>query len=287
MGAATLTGEPIVAHGARMSWAGILRPNDAFPPALSSRLGGLVAESGPPLRRCFGSWSPRYRRFTSNLNSAKIRVQAIETAPRSARGLQCVIYRVDPRALLSSGPGSVCAGDGWSVELWNAFTSEIDNLPTGSIAEKLRCFQDSRLQGGNPVVAEWREMLRAGGLLPPTERLARGGGWVPVPVPFETADGETVCIVSWDPNGREFRSLSDAIESAEAQRDPPDLVNQARYYLECTLARLHGLRFGPYDAIEDTGFARSPEVLGLRDSLERLERERIADPKFGLLDRFG
>jgi hypothetical protein len=282
-----LTGEPIVAHGARMSWAGILRPGNSFPTALSSRLGTLTTESGPPLRRFFGSWSARYRRFTSNLSSAKILVQTAENGQRLERGIQCVVHWVDSRAMRSLGPGSVCAGDGWPFALWKAFTSEIDNLPPGSLAERLFSFRDSRLQEGNPAVAEWRATLREGRLRPSAEPLARRDGWIPVPATLLTEAGSTACIVSWDSNGKEFHSLSGAIKSPGAQRDPPDLVSQARYYLECTLASLHGVRFGPYDAIEDNGFAHSREVLKLEDSLKRLEQERIANPKFGLLDRFG
>jgi hypothetical protein len=108
-----------------------------------------------------------------------------------------------------------------------------------------------------------------------------------VPATFLTEAGTTACIVSWDPNGVGFPCLSDALDSPEARRDLPDLVNQARYYLECTLAKLHGLRFGSGDAVEDARFAGSPEVMGLQDSFRELEKKRISDPRFGLLDRFG
>jgi hypothetical protein len=60
----------------------------------------------------------------------------------------------------------------------------------------------------------------------------------------------------------------------------------ARYYLECTLSKLHGVRFGPDDYIEDKAHARSPEVVELRGPFERLEWRRIVDAKPGLLDRF-
>jgi hypothetical protein len=287
MSVAEWTGEPIVAHGARMSWTGLLRPADPFPPAVSSRLGVLTAESGPPLRRFFGSWSVRYRRFTSNLSSAKIRVQTAEPGWRPEGGIQCVVHWVDSHAIRSAGPGSVCTGDDWPPELWKAFLSEIDSLPRGSLAEKLSSFRDSHLQENTPIVAEWRNLLREGRLQPSTEPLGLSDGWIPVPASLRTPSGSTACIVSWDPRGREFDSLSNAIKAPEAQHDPLDRASQARYYLECTLARLHGVRFGPHDAIEDEGFAHSPEVLSLEDSLKGFEQQCIASPKFGLLDRFG
>jgi len=279
--------EPIVAHGARMSWAGLLRPGDPFPPALCSRLGTLTAESGPPLRRFFGSWSERYRRFTSNLSSAKMRVQTVEPGQRPDGGVQCVVHWVDSRAMRGLGRGSVCAGDGWPAELWRAFNSQIENLPPGSLAERLSSFRDSRLEERNPIVSGWRDAIREGRLRPSAEPLAHRGGLIPVPATLVTEAGPTACIVSWDPRGQEFRSLSSAIKSPRAQSGPLDLESQARYYLECTLATLHGVRFGPYDAIEDEGFAHSRDVLRLENSLKGLEQERIADPKFGLLDRLG
>ena len=67
----------------------------------------------------------------------------------------------------------------------------------------------------------------------------------------------------------------------------PDPANQAKYYLECTLSKLHGVRFGPDDHVEDPRYEDTTEVRGIGESLERLERQRIADPKFGSLDRFG
>jgi hypothetical protein len=287
MNATTLTGEPIVAYGARMSWAGILRLGDSFPPAVSSRLGTMTAESGPPLRRFFGSWSARYRRFTLNLSSAKIRVQTAERGQHLDGGVECVVHWVDSDAMRNLGPGSVCAGDGWPTELWKAFTAEIGHLPPGSLAERLYSFLDSRLQEGNPIVANWRDTLREGRLRPAAGPLSHRRGWIPIPATLRTEAGSTACIVSWDPKGRDFQSLSSALKSPEAKGDPPDPVSQARYYLECTLAKLHGVRFGRYDAIEDEAFAHSREILRLEDSLTGLEQERVADPKLGLLDRFG
>jgi hypothetical protein len=77
--------------------------------------------------------------------------------------------------------------------------------------------------------------------------------------------------------------MSEAIASSEATQRP-DLVNQAKYYLECTLAKLHGVKFGKDDYIEDEAYERTTEVLEVGKSFRKLERERIA--KFGPLDRF-
>ena len=285
MSASRGEGEPIVAHGARMSWAGLLRPGDEFPPIIASRLGVLTEESGRPLRRFFGSWSARYRRFTSNLSTARVQAEVAMPGRLPDRGIDCVIHWVAPRALRELGPGSVCAGDGWPSALWKAFTSEIDSLPPGSLAEKLRAFRDGRRQGRTAAVAEWREALREGRPRSPAGAWPAGGGWIPVPATLRTQDGTTTCIVSWDPYGREFPSLSDALRSPDDGREPADLGGQARYYLECTLARLHGVRFGPRDALRDREFARSPEVRKLAAPLRRLERERIASSRFGRLGR--
>jgi hypothetical protein len=270
-----------------MSWTGLLRPGDSFPPALSSRLAVMRAESGSPLRRYYGSWSEKYRRFTSNLSSAKIRVRTLEPGEPPGDGIHCIVLWVDSRTLLSSGPGSVCAGDGWPVELWDAFTSALGRLPPGSIAEKLESFRDSRIEADNPIVANWRATLREGGLSPSPKASAGRGGWIPVPSPFQIGTGTTACIVSWDPAGQGFPSLSDALHSVAGSRYLPDRTSQARYFLECTLSRLHGVTFGPHDALEDPEFAKSSEVTALQDSLRTFEREHIAHPGFGLLDRRG
>jgi len=125
--------------------------------------------------------------------------------------------------------------------------------------------------------------------LPPRSTGPQAGrvGWIPVPATLLTVEGATTGIVSWDPIGHDFPSLTAALSSPEARRNPPDLVSQARYYLECTLAKLHGVRFGPCDSIEDEAFALSPEILALDDSFKRLEQVCISNPKLGLLDRFG
>ncbi|MDH2900800.1 MAG: hypothetical protein PXY39_07485 [archaeon] len=37
--------EPIIAHGSRMSWAGILRPGNEFAPAKKSQLAVITGDS--------------------------------------------------------------------------------------------------------------------------------------------------------------------------------------------------------------------------------------------------
>src|SRR5579863_3661429 len=98
-----------------MSWAGILRPGDEFPSAARSQLAVLTAESGPPLRRHFGRWSGTYRRFTTNLTSAKIVVKALQSGQRPSSGILCVLHWVDRRNMVCSDKGGVCYGDGWPV----------------------------------------------------------------------------------------------------------------------------------------------------------------------------
>ena len=242
----------------------------------------LTAESGPSLTRYFGKWSGAYRRFTTNLSSAKLVVKALEPGRRPGDGIQCVLHWVDRRDMVSSDKGGVCVGDGWPVELWKVFISELDNLPEGTVAEKLRSFSESDVQEGNAMVVEWRGRLKAGTVtLPEGGRPAFGESWLPTPARLRTANGTTDCIVSWAPSARVYRSLSEAIASSEAK---PDLVSQARYYLECTLAKLHGVRFGNEDYIEDEAYERTPEILEVGRSMRKLERERIA--KLGPLSRF-
>lgn len=287
MNSSTAPLEPIVAHGSRMSWAGMLRPGDEFPRANMSRLAVLRAESGPPLTRYFGSWSTRYRRFTTNLSSARIEVRTVEPGERPGPGIVVIVHWIDANDLRRSDVGGVRAADGWSPELWNAFTSEIDHLPLGTISEKLRSFLDSRRQERDPIVAGWREMVREGATRPSFPATSTVAGWVPVPARLTADTVTTDCIVSWDPQAPAFDSLSDALESPWAVRHPPDRMNQARYFLECELAQLHGVRFGSCDSVDDRRFARSPECSALREAFARLERARISDPERGLLDRFG
>ncbi len=278
--------EPIVAHGSRMTWAGILRRGDEFPPAKRSELAVITASSGPPLRRYFGRWSGDYRRFTTNLTSAKIAVRVLQPGERPGDGLLCVVHWVSRGDMLRTDEGGVCHGDGWPVEFWSAFVSQLDSLPPKTVAEKLRSFADSRLQGRNKSVAEWRARLEEGRVIPPGEwPSVIGESLIPTPVELTAGDDRRYCIVSWAPSGQIYRSLSEALASPEAIQKGPDLANQAKYYLECTLARLHGVRFGPNDWIEDPAYERTREVLKLATSFRRSETQRIA--KLGSLDRFG
>ena len=278
--------EPMVAHGSRMSWAGILRPGNEFAPAFRSQLAVMTAESGPPLKRYFGKWDATFCRFTMNLTSSKIRVAALQPGQRSEGGVMCVLHWVDRRDMVRSDRGSVCYGDGWPTGLWEAFTSQLANLPDGTIAEKLQGFLGSDLLDENESVRLWRARVRGGATVPAEARTFIDAHWLPVPAALVSDDGPSRCIVSWSPGADFYRSMSDALASRGAEQRTPDPANQAKYYLECTLSKLHGVRFGPDDHVEDPRYEDTREVREISESLERLERHRIADPRFGSLDRF-
>jgi hypothetical protein len=270
-----------------MSWAGILRPGDQFPLPTKSRLGVMTAVSGPALTRCFGPWSRRYGRFTTNLTSPRIRVELMEPGHVPGEGVQCVVHWVDRRHLLGTGPGTVCAGDGWPEQLWSAFIAMLDDLPPGTMAEKLRYFATEADEAGEPeVLTEWRSRFRSGE--PPQVNGAStlGQGWVPVPVDLVTPNGISQCIISWAPTAATYTSLSEALATPVGQQQSPDLASQATYYVECTLAKLHGVRFGPHDWIEDESFARRTEVEDATRRLQRFEEEHIASHDFGRLDAY-
>jgi hypothetical protein len=280
--------EPIVAHGSRMSWAGLLRPGNEFAPARKSQLAVLNAESGRPLRRYFGTWSSSFRRFTTNLSTVRIKVRAIYPKQDAPKGIQCILHWVDRNDILRSDKGSVCNGDGWPKEFWDAFLSELNHLPKGTVAEKLRSFLDSNLQDSNKIVSHWRSSLRDTKLdSSPKEPWEMDKGLLPVPVPLEFNGKSSTCILSWSPGASRYDGLSEALVSPEAMRYKPDLVNQAKYYLECILAKLHGVNFdNSEDLIEDQEYARRPEVRKIESSFMELEKRRIADPNLGRLDRF-
>jgi hypothetical protein len=270
-----------------MSWAGILRPGDEFPRATRSRLGLMTAVSGTALTRCFGPWSRRYRRFTTNLTSPRIRVELLEPGQAPGEGVQCVVHWVDRRYVLGTGPGTVCAGDGWPEQLWSAFIAKFDELPAGTVAEKLRHFATEVDDGSAPeALTEWRSRFRSGE--PPRANGAStlGQGWVPIPADLVTPTGTSQCIISWAPTAATYTSLSEALAKPVGLEQPPDLASQARYYVECTLAKLHGVRFGPHDWIEDESFAKRPEVEEATPRLQPFEEEHIASPEFGRLDTY-
>ena len=280
--------EPMIAHGSRMSWAGILRPGDEFTPARKSQLAVMRAESGPPLKRCFGKWSEAYHRFTTNLTSPRIKVTALNASQKPIDGIPCILHWVDRGDMIRTDRGSVCYGDGWPKELWNAFISELHNLPDGTIAEKFRNFLNSNLQGSNDFVSQWRKRLADAILVLSEEQSEIDQSWLPVPATLVVDGNTSECIVSWSPGAIFYQNLSEALASPEAIRKKPDLVNQAKYYLECVLAKFHGVSFdNPNDFLEDQGYALSPEVQRIQDSFAKLEKERIRDTRFGRLDRFG
>jgi hypothetical protein len=265
-----------------------------------------AAAGGAALKRYFGAWSTTYQRFTSNLTSPGIGATVMPppagrrpTTP-GERGIECLVHWVDRGDVLRTDAKGVCHGDGWPLALWEAFVSHVDDLPQGSVARRLWGFAAAsptaqEEEREDPVVSEWRALLRGAPPPLPPERSRLGVGWVPVPAALLTwSDAKTAigsyCILSWSPRPAGaplFRSLSEALSSSEALHRKPDLRSQARYYLECDLAKLHGVRFGPDDLIEDEVFARAPEVQSLRERLTAAEQERIADPGFGPLDRFG
>ncbi|HZW56735.1 MAG TPA: hypothetical protein VFF30_10650 [Nitrososphaerales archaeon] len=139
----------------------------------------------------------------------------------------------------------------------------------------------------NRVVFQWRSRIKEGRTVPIAEQTAIDESWLPVPATLVSDGGTSKCILSWSPGATFYHSISDALASAEAASKKPDLANQAKYYLECTLARLHGVGFGPDDYIVDESFALTPEVQEIKGSFTKLELERIADARFGRLDRFG
>lgn len=198
-----------------------------------------------------------------------------------------LLHWVDRRLVVGRGPGSVCRGDGWPPELWDRFASRLDELPEGSIAEKLRAYGASPLDDEVPIVSAWRRDVEggppAGGSFPERPLI----GWLPLAAELEMPSGPSACLLSWSPSGRRPGSLGEALREGAPDRGPIDPLGQARYYLECTLARLHGVEFGAFDAMEDPEFERSPAARRLAPALGRAEGARLADPAYGRLDRRG
>jgi hypothetical protein len=277
--------EPIVAHGSRMSWAGVLRVGDEFCRPRRSRRAVLVARSGPPLERYYGAWSPHYRRFTSNLSTWRIEVRVEETTRAGDSGVHSIVHWVDREALSKTGPGSVCWGDGWPVDLWDAFLACAPRLPSEALASKLREFLESDLASDDPAVREWREVVR--GERAPRDALRFGGGWIPVPAPLEESSRTEDCIVSWSTSPLKIRSLWEVLTTGTSPLYRPDLDNQARYYLECLMATQHGVEFGPHDTLRDPAFERAPPVIRRWREYAELEQSRISDPRYGRFDQLG
>lgn len=224
--------ESVVAHGARMSWAGILRRGDEFCRPARSQLAVLDSADGPPLRRYYGAGSSRHRRFTSNLSSPNVRVRVGEPGTSRKGGIRCILHWVNRKDMLRIGPGGAGQGDGWPVELWRSFTSELDRLAGASVGEKLSSFVASGLKEDVPIVAEWRALLQRRVESDATRATHVGQGWIPVPARFETSARTSVRTLSWSPSRMRFGSLREDLESADARRLEPDLINQARYFLE-------------------------------------------------------
>ncbi len=278
--------ELVIGHGARMSWAGLLRADDEFPPFTRARLATLTSTDGTVLRRAYGAWSDRYRRFTSNLSTPHLALRLRAPDPRSTDGICCVVYWVDRGRVSATGPGSVCQGDGWPAELWTAFAARLGQLEGRSVGQQLRTFAGSDLDGALPIVAAWRRFLRARASSR-SENAGLGAGWIPVPVPVEPGRGAEVAIASVSPSRVSYTCLTDALASPGARRRRPDSTAQATYYLECLLGRRHGVAFGPHDRLEDRAYEATSAVRRLARSMTAQERDRIATPWLGRLDRFG
>jgi hypothetical protein len=279
--------EPMVAHGARMSWAGLLRPGDSFCPTLRSRLATMTSEFGPPLKRYYGTWSAKYRRFCTNLSSPRIVVGVREPGDSPEEGIQCILHWVAREDMIRTDTGGVCHGDGWPTELWERFTARLDQLGSGSVGDKLRSYANSDVDSDIPIVEEWRALIQGRSPDTPSAEATIGEGWVPVPADLKTPARRRTCILSWSPSALRFQSLREALGSPEARARQLDLKNQAAYYLECQLARLHGVSFGSWDSIEDRWFEEAPQYGALADGYYALERGRIADPSKGRLDCLG
>ncbi len=264
--------EPIVAYGARMSWVGCRRPGDRFPRAHRSGLATLRSGSGPPLQRQFGAWSAAYRRFTLNLSSPQVVVRTTETRAAPGAGPVAVVHWISRHDLLRTDRGGACRGDGWPMPLWERFVSRRASLPGAGVGEQLRAYAESGWDEAVPVIAQWRRWVR--GDPPRTPALPATAGWLPLPARIETPEGPGVGIVSWSPYPLRFGSLREALASPEAAALGVDAAAQARYYIECRLARLHGVRFGRYDSVVDRAYERRVRVRRLAIDLETEERSR-------------
>lgn len=278
---------PVLAHGARMSWAGLMRTGDEFPPGPRSRRATVTTSDGAPLQRFYGGWSDRYRRFTSNLSSPRLRVRVEDPDAAPAAGIQAVVHWVPRAALTGTGPGSVAAADGWPRALWAAFEAQAGGERGRPLGEQLQAFLHATSSEEVPVVRAWRRLLRAGSAAGADAVAEIGGAWVPVPAPLEGGEVPELGVVSWSPSPWRFASLGDALGSDAARDRPVDLALQARYYLECRLAALHGVRFSADDRLIDRAFEAGPAVRALRGEMTALERRRIGDARFGRLDRRG
>lgn len=276
--------EAVVAHGARMSWTGLLRSGDEFPPTRRSRRVVLSALSGPPLERLYGSWSDRYARFTLNLSSPNVRVRTVAPDEADRSGIQAIVHFVDRADMIRTDGRGVADSDGWPRSLWRAFLSRADSLPGDSLAEKLRTYLESALDGDLPAVASWRAGV---GERPDARAGVDALGWIPVPVRLEGAATVGHAVLSWSSGGLRFPSLTAALRADAPRGSEVDEAKQATYYLECQLARLHGVEFGHHDAVTDSTFEASESYRAVAPMLLDRERRYLNDPRRGALDRFG
>lgn len=272
--------EPIIAHGARMSWVGLLRAGNEFPRSAISRRGVMTPTSAAPLKRCFGLWSDRHGRFVSNLSTPKLTVRILEEGEETEQGVQCIVHWVDRGAFLNTGPNSVCAGDGWPVDLWNSILSEVRT--SASLAEGVYALLAEPASRDSASVREWRSAVDG-----TSESVTAPSGWLPVAVELVNARTSTACFLSYAPGAPFVASLSDAMQMAGSVGRSVDRRAQAIYYLECTLAQLHGVQFGADDFLRDAEFETSSEVRGLRSEFLGRENRYLASPGYGILGNRG
>lgn len=246
-----------------------------------SRRAVMIAESRATLVRYFGRWSEQYQRFTTNLSTSRFSVRVLGADEASLPGIECVVHWVDRDAMFSTGEQSVCRSDGWSIELWQRLMAILQQGGDRAIALGLQALATSPTPGEGAIVAMWRAAIAGESGYWPDDYLP--SALLPVPRPLVLGDVVTACVVSCSPNARVFPSLSDAIGRQTTEGRRLDRENQARYYLECTLSRLHGVRFGPDDYIIDEQFEATPEVQRLTPAYTARERSLIADPSLGNL----
>jgi hypothetical protein len=242
----------------------------------------MTASSGARLKRYFGQWSEEYQRYTTNLRSSDVTVRVLGPEEQPNTGIQCIVHWVDRSALLSTDAGSVCASDGWPVELWHSLLAALRRRDSRGVADGLR---ELVLAGPNDAedssIAAWRSAIasRAADMEAAHQRWTNR--WLPVAAELLTQQGPTACIVSWSPTARPFASLSEAIAIGMADGRGIDRESQAVYYLECTLATMHGVRFGLDDQIVDKDYEETPEVKRLLPLYQYREAQHVADAAFG------
>jgi hypothetical protein len=248
----------------------------------------MTGAEGTDLERHFGQWSTRYRRYTSNLTSPRIHVRVLADGEEPTAGIQCIVHWVPRAAMLSTGAGSICQGDGWPVALWRQLTSRIHGRGEATIAARLRALAMDTADTSDDPVTAWRVAITRGEVDTTSAERAFEGRWIPVPADLSVGEERSACIVSWSPTAPFFPSLSEAIRSGtRSNGQQVDLLSQAAYYLECTLATLHGVRFGADDHILDRQYEGTPELAQMRPLFQARELQYVQNSAFGNLSQHG